>query len=63
MTPDLINDLRSIQHPGLFAQTLKHSEDPIQAAKMIKDQLKDNRVLVMSMIGERLVTLVENLDC
>lgn len=59
----LENELRNIAHEGLFAQTVKNAEDPIQAAKMIKDQLKCNRVLVLSMVGETLVTLVENLDC
>lgn len=57
----LENELRNITHESVVAQCWKHG-DPIQAVKEIRDQLKDNRVLVMSMIGETLVTLVENLD-
>lgn len=59
----LENELRNITHEGLFAQSIKNATDINQAVKEIREQAADNRLLVVSMIGERLVTLVENLDC
>jgi hypothetical protein len=61
MTTLITNELKNITHPGLVAQCWKHG-DPDVAVKEIKDQISDNKLLVVSMIGERLVTLVENLD-
>lgn len=57
----LENELRNITHESVVAQCWKHG-DPIQAAKEIREQAKDHRVLVVEMVGETLVTLVENLD-
>jgi hypothetical protein len=55
---DLENELRQIKHESMFAQVVR--ENPKEGIKMIRDQINDqNRVRVVSIIGERLVTVIE----
>lgn len=56
---ELSNQLSQIKHPSLFAEIVR--ENPVQAIPMIKDQIKDNRLALVEIIGERLVVVIEKL--
>lgn len=56
-----IDYLRSqITHSSIFADAVKKGPLP-EVVKMIQDQLKDNRVMVVEIVGERMVTLIDKL--
>lgn len=60
---EIINELKQVKHEGIFGATIRDNAEkaPKEAIKMILDQLKDNRVLTMEIVGKRLVTLIESL--
>lgn len=59
MNTQLINDLKEIKHNSLFADVIR--QRPLESIPMIKDQIKDNRLLVVEIIGENIVCLIENM--
>lgn len=58
-TKFVARELKKIKHKSFFADCVR--QNPVEAIPMIKDQIKDHRVKVCEIIGERLVTIVENL--
>jgi hypothetical protein len=60
---DLTTQLQSITHPGLFAEVIRKEvkDKPEETLKMIREQLKDNRLLVSEIIGDNLVTVIEKM--
>lgn len=49
---------------GLFAETVRANAytNSTECMKMIRDQIRDNRVMLIDEVGERLVLLIEKLD-
>jgi hypothetical protein len=60
---ELTTQLQSITHPGLFADVIRKEvkDKPEETLKMIREQLKDNRLLVSEIIGDNLVTVIETM--
>jgi hypothetical protein len=60
---ELTTQLQSITHPGLFADVIRKEvkDKPEETLKMIREQLKDNRLLVSEIIGYNLVTVIEKM--
>lgn len=56
---ELLQELENVKHDSLFAECIRL--DPKGAMPMIVDQIKDNRVVVCEIIGEKLVTVIEQL--
>jgi nitrogen regulatory protein PII-like uncharacterized protein len=52
-------ELRQIKHESFFAECVRRN--PKESIQMIKDQAKDNRVVVVSIIGEKLVSVIEQM--
>ncbi len=56
---ELLQELENVKHDSLFAECIK--SNPASSIDMIRDQIKDNRVLCVEIIGESLVTVIEQL--
>lgn len=57
---ELLTELSNITHESVFASAIR--SNPAGAIEMIKAQAKDNRVLVCEIVGENLVTVIENFE-
>jgi hypothetical protein len=59
---DLATQLQSITHPGLFAEVIRKEvkDKPEETLKMIREQLRDNSLLVVRIIGLKLALDIVN---
>jgi hypothetical protein len=59
---DLTTQLQSITHPGLFAEVIRKEvkDKPEETLKMIREQLRDNALLVVRIIGLKLALDIVN---
>lgn len=56
----IISELSTIKHESLVADVVR--KEPERGLDMLIDQLRDgNRVCVVSIVGERIVYLIENM--
>lgn len=60
---ELTTRLQSITHPSLFADVIRKEvkDKPEETLKMIREQVKDNRLLMCEIVGESLVCLIEKM--
>jgi hypothetical protein len=59
---ELATQLQSITHPGLFADVIRKEvkDKPEETLKMIREQLRDNALLVVRIIGLKLALDIVN---
>lgn len=55
----LKQQLQDITHQSVFASVIR--EKPLESLPMIRSQIKDNRLVMVDIIGKDLVILIEQL--